>query len=115
MNKKKLSISLKKTLSGRLDVEIDNKVWDIKSASPYSFEHKFGEKGGFNEVVNNDSFGYASQGFLYSESLEKPFGGWIAINKSTGEWTVCEAPEFQEEHKNKFIKTATDNYKALKK
>ena len=102
------------SMSGRLDVEIDNKVWDIKSASPYSFEHKFGEKGGFNEVVNNDSFGYASQGFLYSESQRKPFGGWIAINKSTGEWTVCEAPEVQEEHKNKFIKVATDNYKALK-
>ena len=44
------------TMSGRLDVEIDNKVWDIKSTSPYSFEHKFGEKGRLQEVVNNDSF-----------------------------------------------------------
>jgi hypothetical protein len=102
------------SMSGRLDVEIDNKIWDIKSASPYSFEHKFGEKGGFNEVVNNDSFGYASQGFLYAEGMGKPFGGWIAINKSTGEWTVCEAPDFQDEHKNKYIKIAADNYTALK-
>ena len=104
----------KENISGRLDVEIDNKVWDIKSASPYSFEHKFGEKGGFSEVVNNDSFGYASQGFLYAESEKKPFGGWIAINKSTGEWAVCETPQIQDEYKDRFIKQATDNYKALK-
>jgi len=102
------------SILGRLDVEIDNKVWDIKSTSPYSFEHKFGEKGGFNEVVDNDSFGYASQGFLYATSREKPFGGWIAINKSTGEWAVCETPQVQDEHRNKFINLATGNYKALK-
>jgi len=104
----------KENISGRLDVEIDNKVWDIKSASPYSFEHKFGEKGGFNEVVDNDSFGYASQGFLYAESEKKPFGGWIAINKSTGEWAVCETPQVQDQYRDRFIKQATDNYKALK-
>ena len=88
--------------------------FDIKSASPYSFEHKFGEKGGFNEVVDNDSFGYASQGFLYAESEKKPFGGWIAINKSTGEWAVCETPQVQDQYRDRFIKQATDNYKALK-
>ena len=102
------------SMSGRLDVEIDNKVWDIKSTSPYSFEHKFGEKGGFNEVVSKDSFGYASQGFLYAESMKKPFGGWIAINKSTGEWAVCEAPEVQDDHSKKYVGVAKDNYKALK-
>tara|TARA_A100001515_G_scaffold143242_1_gene143917 strand:- start:735 stop:1637 length:903 start_codon:yes stop_codon:yes gene_type:complete len=102
------------SMSGRLDVEIDNKVWDIKSTSPYSFEHKFGEKGGFNEVVSKDSFGYASQGFLYAGSMKKPFGGWIAINKSTGEWAVCEAPEVQDEHSKKYVGVAKDNYKALK-
>ena len=79
-------------IEGRQDVEINKKIWDIKSASPYSFEKKFGEEGGFNEVVKDDTFGYASQGFLYSEGQDKNFGGWIAINKSTGEWTVCETP-----------------------
>ena len=38
-------------IEGRQDVEINKKIWDIKSASPYSFEKKFGEEGGFNEVV----------------------------------------------------------------
>ena len=101
-------------IEGRQDVEIDGKVWDIKSASPYSFEKKFGEAGGFNEVVREDSFGYASQGFLYGESQSKNFGGWIAINKSTGEWTVCETPASVEEHKKKALKSAKDNFNALK-
>ena len=41
-------------IEGRQDVEIDGKIWDIKSASPYSFEKKFGEAGGFSEVVRED-------------------------------------------------------------
>ena len=101
-------------VEGKQDVEIDEKIWDIKSASPYSFEKKFGEEGGFLEVVKEDSFGYASQGFLYGESQNKKFGGWIAINKSTGEWTVCETPAMIEPHKTEAIKKAKDNLKALK-
>ena len=101
-------------IEGRQDVEIDKKIWDIKSASPYSFEKKFGEAGGFNEVVREDSFVYASQGFLYGESQSKEFGGWIAINKSTGEWTVCETPASVEEHKKAALTSAKKNYKALK-
>ena len=101
-------------VEGKQDVEIDEKIWDIKSASPYSFEKKFGEEGGFLEVVKEDSFGYASQGFLYGESQNKKFGGWIAINKSTGEWTVCETPAMIEPHKTEALKKAKDNFKALK-
>ena len=102
------------SIEGRQDVEIDDKIWDIKSASPYSFDKKFGEAGGLTEVVRDDSFGYAAQGFLYSESQNKKFGGWIAINKSTGEWTVCETPSSVEEHKKKAIDTAKENIKAIK-
>jgi len=102
------------TIEGKQDVEIDGKIWDIKSASPYSFQKKFSEAGGFSEVVKEDSFGYASQGFLYGESQKKPFGGWIAINKSTGEWAVCETPVVVEEHKKKAIDKAKNNIKALK-
>ena len=101
------------TIEGRQDVEIDNKVWDIKSASPYSFEKKFGEDGGFEAVVEEDSFGYATQGYLYADSQKKNFGGWIAINKSTGEWTVCETPLDDSKYKNKFLKLAHDNLKSL--
>ena len=101
-------------IEGKQDVEIENKIWDIKSASPYSFDKKFGEEGGFQEVVRDDTFGYASQGFLYSESQDKDFGGWIAINKSTGEWAVCETPKLVEPYKSEAIKKAKDNVKAIK-
>jgi hypothetical protein len=102
-------------IEGRQDVEINEKIWDIKSASPYSFEKKFGEEGGFNEVVKDDTFGYASQGFLYGESQGKEFGGWIAINKSTGEWTVCETPKLNEPYKTDAINKAKSNFKAIQK
>jgi len=101
------------SLEGRLDVKIDSKVWDIKSASPYSFEKKFGEAGGFEAVVIDDAFGYVSQGYLYGESEKLPFGGWIVINKSTGEWVVCETPLVDEHHKIKAIKDAKNNFFAL--
>ena len=81
---KKVSYKFEKSqIDGQLDVKIDDKVWDIKSASPYSFEKKFGE------------------------------GGWIVINKSTGEWTVCETPVVDTEYKKKAIDTAVENFKAL--
>ena len=101
-------------IKGRLDVSIDKKVWDIKSASPYSFEKKFGTLGGFEEVVKDDAFGYASQGYLYSASEKIPFGGWIVINKSTGEWTVCETPLADDQYREKALDDAEKNLKALK-
>ena len=102
-------------IDGRQDVEIDGKVWDIKSASPYSFDKKFGEAGGFSEVARDDSFGYVSQGFLYSEGQKKKFGGWIVVNKSTGEWAVCETPAEHTEYKKTALDTAKNNFKALDK
>ena len=102
------------SIEGRLDVKIDSKVWDIKSASPYSFEKKFGTAGGFEEVVKDDAFGYVSQGYLYSESEKLPFGGWIVINKSTGEWTVCKTPLVDDQYRVKALQDAKENLKALK-
>jgi hypothetical protein len=101
------------SVSGTLDVEIDGKVWDIKSASPYAFDHKFGELGGYKKIKEDDVFGYISQGYLYSQSKNKDFGGWIVINKASGEWVVCEAPELQEEDKKEALDLAKKNLKAL--
>ena len=102
------------SIEGRLDVKIDKKVWDIKSASPYSFEKKFGTAGGFEEVVKDDAFGYVSQGYLYSESEKLPFGGWIVINKSTGEWTVCKTPLVDDQYRVKALQDAKENLEALR-
>ena len=98
-------------IEGRLDVKIDEKVWDIKSASPYSFTKKF--EGGFEEVAKDDAFGYVPQGYLYSESEKMPFGGWIVINKSTGEWTVCETPIDDNEYRVKALASAEENIAAI--
>lgn len=100
-------------IEGEFDVKINKKVWDIKSASQYSFDKKFGENGGFEAIAEDDAFGYISQGYLYSAGEDAPFGGWIVINKSTGEWTICETPIEDSEYKTKALKVATDNAKAL--
>ena len=100
-------------INGTLDVKIDNKVWDIKSASPYAFTNKFGNYGGYNKLKDDDPFGYLVQGYGYAKADNSPFGGWIAINKSTGEWAICEAPIEQEEEKNEALQKASDNVKSL--
>ena len=101
-------------INGTLDIKIGDKVWDIKSASPYAFENKFGDNGGFDTVVKDDTFGYVSQGYLYSEADKSKFGGWIVINKSTGEWCTTEAPDQNFEYRHTALKKARDNIKALK-
>lgn len=78
------------TIQGEYDVVIDGKVWDIKSASPYSFQNKFKD---FETLASDDPFGYVSQGYGYARATGKPFGGWIAVNKVTGEWAFVEAQE----------------------
>ena len=101
-------------INGTMDIKVGGKVWDIKSASPYAFANKFGDNGGFDAVVKDDTFGYASQGYLYSEADKSPFGGWIVVNKSTGEWCVTETPSSDSEYKTNALATARDNIKALK-
>lgn len=76
-------------INGEYDVIIDDKVWDIKSASPFAFEHKFKD---FQSLQRSDSFGYLAQGYGYAKASGKDLGGWIVINKSTGQWKFVEAP-----------------------
>ena len=90
-------------INGTYDVEIMGKIWDIKSASPYSFQYKFGEEAGYESLAKNDSFGYLAQGYLYAKATGKDFGGWIVINKSTGEWSVLETPINNEAESNKIL------------
>lgn len=100
-------------VNGTYDVKIQDRIWDIKSASPYSFDYKFGDRGGFDAINKDDNFGYVAQGYLYGDADNSDFGGWIAINKSTGEWAVVETPRIDDEHKQKAIKEAKEKVKAL--
>lgn len=87
---------------GTLDVVIDGKVYDIKTASPYSYEHKFVS---WESLASADSFGYLAQGFGYALAHDKPFGGWIVINKSTGQIKVISLPdEVQTDLQTKYLK-----------
>ena len=102
-------------LQGTYDVKIEDKIYDIKTASPYAFDSKFGEWGGYNRVKEDDMFGYVAQGYSYSYAGKSKFGGWIAINKSTGEWAVCEAPEEQEHEQSKALHTVKHNIESINK
>jgi hypothetical protein len=101
----------KDKINGTYDAKILGKVWDIKSASPYSFKYKFSE--GFDAILKDDIFGYVSQGYLYSEAEGVDFGGWIAIDKSSGEWAVVETPINDAKHAKEALEKAKSNLKAL--
>tara|TARA_B100001939_G_scaffold292886_1_gene265200 strand:+ start:5541 stop:6410 length:870 start_codon:yes stop_codon:yes gene_type:complete len=70
-------------VKGHMDCKIDGQVIDVKSASGYSFK-KFKE----GTLGENDSFGYLSQlaGYEYAEKTSK--GGFLVMNKETGELTT---------------------------
>lgn len=100
-------------IKGTYDIIIDDKVYDIKSASSFSFRNKFGQ--GFQSIANDDVFGYLPQGYLYAQSLKKNFGGWIVINKETGEMLITEPPREDSKFKREALKRANTNMKALMK
>jgi hypothetical protein len=85
-------------INGTVDVIIDGKVYDIKTMSSKSFQ-MYTNFGGFKDVAEDDPFGYVEQLFAYSEASGLPPGGWIIINKNTGEIAVTEMPINYEEYK----------------
>ena len=83
-------------VKGTLDVIIrgddgKERVWDIKSASDWAYKHKFTGAGGYEHIKDDDPFGYVMQGHLYGAATGLDFGGWIVINKSSGEVAIVEA------------------------
>jgi len=85
------------TIKGEYDIELDDGIYDIKTASPFAFEHKFNADNAFDKIKSNDSFGYVAQGIGYGMGAGKPFKGWIALNKSTGEITFADAKYDEDE------------------
>lgn len=74
------------TINGEDDIEIDDKVYDTKSASPWAYDNKWAE--GWHGLAKDDAFGYTAQLLGYAQGLGKQPGGWIVVNKSTGEVRV---------------------------
>ena len=79
-------------IQGEYDIELSDGIYDIKTVSPFAFDSKFNADDAFDKINNSDSFGYVSQGYGYGLASKKPFKGWIAINKSTGQIAVAEVP-----------------------
>jgi len=65
---------------GHMDSKIDGEVVDVKTASSYSFK-KFKDE----TLYNDDPFGYMAQLSGYEENEKTNNGGFLAINKSSGE------------------------------
>ncbi len=80
-------------IKGQDDIHIDGAVFDTKSCSPYAFNNKW--RAGIDGLKKDDPFGYMKQMVGYSDAQGKPAGGWVVVNKSTGEVTIAGA-EFSE-------------------
>ena len=110
----KCSLTVSNTeINGEFDLIIDDKVYDVKSASPYSYENKFKD---INSLLAADEFGYVAQLVGYCEATGKKPGGWIVVNKVTGEIKVLEAnmdPVFWEAGSGKIKRTVNHFEKGL--
>ena len=106
------------TVNGTLDLILRDemgidKVWDVKSASEWAFKFKYTGYGGYDKIKEDDPFGYIMQGHLYGEATGLPFGGWIVINKSSGEVAMVEAPDWQDEDRKIYMADAEQRVKRL--
>ena len=63
-------------------------------------------------LKKDDAFGYIGQGYMYGIADKSDFGGWIVINKSTGEWCTTEVPA-EHEAKDAAVKNAESNITKL--
>ena len=78
-------------------------------------KYKYTGYGGYDKIKEDDPFGYIMQGHLYGEATGLPFGGWIAINKSSGEVAVVEAPEWQDEDRKEYLQDAKERIQILRR
>jgi hypothetical protein len=78
----------KHKINGTPDLIMDGAVDDVKSASDWSYKHKFES---YDTLAAGDSFGYVAQLAGYAKALGVKAGGWWVINKATGEFKYVPA------------------------
>jgi len=76
-------------IKGHMDCVIDGEVVDIKTASGYAFK-KFKD----GTLAENDMFGYMAQLAGYEEAQGTSNGGFLALNKESGELALYRPDEF---------------------
>ena len=75
-------------IKGHIDCKVNGEVVDIKTASNFAFK-KFAD----NSLHESDTFGYLMQLSAYETAEETTGGGFLAINKETGELTSYQPGE----------------------
>lgn len=97
-------------INGTLDLVIDGKVWDIKSASQYAYKEKFAD---YETLKASDDFGYLPQLYGYAKARGCSPGGWIVIDKSSGDIKIVEVPEQWEPEQQASLQLIERNVKAI--
>ena len=87
-------------IKGHMDCVIDGEVVDIKTASSFAFK-KFYNK----TLAEDDMFGYLPQLAGYEAATGTNKGGFLAMNKESGEITLYRPDSFDKPDIKKKIKT----------
>lgn len=92
------------SLSGTMDVQLYGRVYDIKSCSTFAYTTKFAPEcsGSFEKLKSNDDFGYINQLYGYALGGDAKVGGFIAVNKETGEISILDAPDEKKAYKEAY-------------
>ena len=94
-------------IKGHIDATVDGEVCDVKSASSFSFK-KF--KTG--ELVNDDPFGYHAQLSGYETGMGTKAGGFLVMDKSSGDVCFYKPDELAKPNVKTLIKTLQDTLKS---
>ena len=93
-------------IKGHMDCVIDGEVVDIKTASGFAFK-KFKD----GTLAENDMFGYMAQLAGYEQAQGTDKGGFLALNKESGELALYRPDNFDKPNIKKKI---TDIKKAVR-
>jgi hypothetical protein len=99
------------TINGTYDIVIDGAVDDIKSASDWSYKHKFES---FDTLKSGDAFGYIGQLAGYAKASGLKAGGWWVVNKANGEFKYVPANNIDVEQELNKIKNVNTKLKENK-
>jgi len=94
-------------IKGHIDATVDGEVCDVKSASSFSFK-KF--KTG--ELVGDDPFGYHAQLSGYETGMGTNGGGFLVMDKSSGDVCFYKPDELAKPNATTLIKTLQDTLKS---
>ena len=94
-------------IKGHIDATVDGEVCDVKSASSFSFK-KF--KTG--ELVGDDPFGYHAQLSGYETGMGTNGGGFLVMDKSSGDVCFYKPDELAKPNVKTLIKTLQDTLKS---